>query len=295
MGAIPMLGDEKSRLLQTLTDAEALNKSIQEEAQRLVAAGQSGRDHAGALKQFVNSVPMSPQQVRGLTTDWQNHNDHARTTLHGLREVGLTFQSSGYSVMAGTSTATTQSFSFDIATDVGGVPNRTPIPPEATRAAQHLVALAQREDVQTKVVAAVTRCELHRTGAGHRSTLDLLNESREALEQPSSVETAPTAALIRLREAIDRAVTDLLSRCKGQEPAQGWKRKVVSIGRRCNTAAAQPEHFERVAEAIATEIDLLSGAKERPMQRDQVVLAYYDGLKVLLALLELIDESRLRN
>lgn len=277
---------EREKVLGLLDEAEKGGAGLQEQAQQIAEKAQSVRDDALITRRIVASgMQLSPAKLKQLETTWRQQNDANRSWAHELRET---------IVIYGATATGTNVVSTSTVTEMNAAIVVSPSNAALSYAVKHYAALAERGNAADQVRAALTRCALDRRQGDLRSALDLLDDADRAVRQPSGTATSPTAVLIPLREAIGAAVQELLKRRPKQEPASTWVEKVLSIGTGCGRADLPEGYFQRLADLTSEKMNRLSGAKERAMTREAVLVEYYDGLKHLSALLDGVDEKKFR-
>ena len=127
----------------------------------------------------------------------------------------------------------------------------------------------------------------------HKPT-DLLQEAKGALSRPVIAEGGPVSILVTLREWIDAVVTELVRRRPKREKIRGWSNKIVSVGTQCARSALPIGHFDRLGIDAETPMNQLLGPKQADMERSELAEFFNRGLLFLNALMDSIDESRLR-
>jgi hypothetical protein len=135
---------------------------------------------------------------------------------------------------------------------------------------------------------------LNSRGGTARSALDLLNEAQAALEYPVDKDVSPTSVSISLRESINAAITELIRGRPVQEKAQGWNDKVLSLGRHCGHSGVPTAQFQRLGAETENLMNKLSGHKQGSVSRDAMNELFIEGINLLNALLDSIDESKLK-
>ena len=138
------------------------------------------------------------------------------------------------------------------------------------------------------------RLGLEARGGSLRSPLQLLAEARGALEQPTVHEAGPVSVLIALRECILSTISELLRRRPTQEAASKTREKLTSLGRQAGRSALDEPHFERLAVEVDKLLNELSRAKQSGIPRQELTASFNSGVLLLNALMQSIDETRLR-
>ncbi|MGE3910459.1 MAG: hypothetical protein AB7K36_13955 [Chloroflexota bacterium] len=143
------------------------------------------------------------------------------------------------------------------------------------------------------------RSSMQRLGLDHfrgaaRTPLGFLEEAQNALDRSVGGDDGATSVLISLRQCIDTSITELIRRRATQEPATSWPKKIQSLGRQASRPRLHREHFDVLAVQVDREMSLLSGAKHNAMSRSELTGAFSRGLLLLNAILESVDEGKLR-
>ena len=79
-----------------------------------------------------------------------------------------------------------------------------------------------------------------------------------------------------------------------QELTPKVRDKLASLGRHCARPGLDEAHFERLAADADVLLNEFSGAKQTEMPRQQLSEFFHRGLLLLNALMNSIDENRLR-
>ncbi len=114
------------------------------------------------------------------------------------------------------------------------------------------------------------------------------------MERPVVGDGGAVSVLISLRESIGAVIAELVRRRPRQEEAKGWSAKVVSVGSQCARPSLSADHFSRLGADADRLMNQLSGAKQAGMDRTQLMWYFNRGLLFLNALVDSIDESKLR-
>ena len=126
------------------------------------------------------------------------------------------------------------------------------------------------------------------------SALDHYRRAHSAYNQPSDATPDQKAVLIGMRECISRVLADLLGKCPGQERARSLKTKVKSIARRIGKPGIAPGSVDGLATDVYDLCDELSTGKQKAYGDATLRRLYLQSIGVLKALLEMLDESRMR-
>lgn len=280
----------KDKLLKVLKDAEDTAAPLENKGQEVVRIARNSRDLAKSFSKFIDAVPASNSVIsqhdwNELTKTWQSHNDSARDLTRVLTEAIPGYALRAQVTALSTSSTVTASFAVRI--------NFPMIEPALQKAAKEMDAIFQREPLMSNVRAAFVQFDLDRSQGTRRSPLNLLMDSRLALEHPAGDESSPVGVLIALREAIDGVITEVLRRCPGQEPTRHFNDKILSIGRRCSKAGVPSNYFDVLGARGIKLHDTLSNTKQTSVSRDQLFLLFDEGLLFLQAFLDGLDKTKL--
>jgi hypothetical protein len=274
--------EKKDELLRELSDVEQQAQRLETFGQDVVRSARLSRDVVPPIRDIVSRLPsgaLSPD-------DWDRQIEGWRSWKAGASELEK-FDTAANSFaalsFAGTNTSTQAFLAIYEARY-----------PEIEAAASRLHQVFERFPLSGQARSSMQRLGLATRAGDYRTPLELFNDAQAALERPASRAVAPASVLIPLRECIDSAISELLRRRPQQEPAGRLREKLMSIGRQCARPGLHGPHFERLAadgEALNRD---LSSAKQAEMSREQLNKQFHRGLLFLNALLDSIDESRLR-
>jgi len=154
--------------------------------------------------------------------------------------------------------------------------------------------LLEKSNLNKELEKEVRRLNLTTSQGGHESVLSLVQQAEQAFNIPSVKEISPSAVLIPLREAINRAFDDLLKRRPKQEKAKSRRDKTISICEQCLRSGVAKEQIELLANEANDLNNLLSAAKQAVMNRNQVRELMNRGFVFLRNFLGIIDENKMR-
>jgi hypothetical protein len=277
----------KDELLKIVRDTGTEAASLVSKGRDLVKQGQFIHDLASHTEDFITCVPCDdnlPKEAwRDQKSQW--HALHAGVTKanESLRNVPL------MTIADSTSVATTTVISDVL---VASLPTSAQIP--ARKAYQRYEEFLEESNLLQDLHTEIRRLSLDRCPSGGESCLSLLQKSEDAFKIPSGPEGNGIGVLIPLRESINRAYADLLSRRPRQGKAGNPGDKVRSICSQACHPAVDSAQIERLAQQADDLNDYLSGAKQGGMTRTQIREAVNRGLVFFLAFLRMIDETRLR-
>jgi hypothetical protein len=166
--------------------------------------------------------------------------------------------------------------------------------PVVTAAKAQLASIANATAQMDDVRNCMLRLGLNIRVAS-RSTLELLEDAKLALDQPQTPnadEALPV--LIALRESILSSLDQLIKRRSIQEPAGKIQEKIKSLGNQCGRPSLQSSFFDRLGTDGADLLNRLSGKKQATMPRSEIMNLFNEGLLFLRTLLEALDETKLR-
>jgi len=169
-----------------------------------------------------------------------------------------------------------------------------PPTPEIQAARAQFNQVLERAPLVETARLSLRRLKLDHRGGGDRTPLEILEQAKAALDRPSLAEAESLPVLVALRECIDASIAELVRRRLEQEPAGSIRDKLPSLGRHCARPDLDADHFDRLATDWHSLSNRLSGAKQAKLSRQQVSELFHQGLVFLNALLDSIDETRLR-
>jgi len=264
----------KADILQKLTDQDTDAKKIESLFKQGAKAVRDVRDTNAYLRTIVSEAPsdviLSPQMAQfsnGLT-EW-------RSAAKSVLDTSTLCNSLMAACSGVTNTANTAVVFCDL----------FPVTPILTKAKRQFFDVQKPADQAEKARASLGRLGLD---------LRLLDEAMGAIESPVSGEAGPISVLIPLRERIHQVIDSLLKRRPKQEETGKIGEKIRSIGQQCARPALPVDHFERLANDAGPLIKDLSGVKDKDLSRESVRVLLVRGLTFLNAILDGIDEGKLR-
>jgi hypothetical protein len=261
-------------------------ESLEGLAQDTVQHARFARDAAGPMRDIVSQLPADSL----LPKQWEDQKQVVRSWLEVAGQVQTT--RTLINTFGATSYAAINTTSSTLFMKVGSIQSPTPIMQVATA---KLNQIFERTPLVETARASMRRLRLDDRGESDRQTpLEILDQAKAALDRPSLPERESLSVLIGLRECINAAIGKLLLRRPRQEPASKPRDKLTSLGCQSARPGLRVGHFE----GLATEWDSLSndlaGAKQGRLSRQQVSELFNRGVLFLNALLESIDETKLR-
>lgn len=272
---------KKKELLHILAGVEPMAAEIESMGQEIIYGARLTRDVASPTRDIITNLPagsLQPGQLDNLLASWR---DLTESTSQ-LKRVQPAVSS--FAAIASGTTNTTVSFITTVSF----------VPEQAQDGKKRLFQVFERSPLVDRVRSSMIRLGLNSRGGTARSALDLLNEAQAALEYPVVKDGGPTAVFISLRESINAAITELIRRRPVQERAQGWNDKVLSLGQHCGDSGVPTAQFQRLGAETENLMNKLSGYKQDSVSRDAMNELFIEGVNLLNALLDSIDEGKLK-
>ena len=272
---------KKAKLLHILKDVDSVAATIESLGQGMIHAARLSRDVASPMLDIITNLPtgsLEPGQLDIILASWGDWTDSANQ-LKGSQPALSSF----VAVSSGTTN-----------TAVSFVLNNFFPSQQVQEAKTKLFQVLDRSPLVEQVRSSMIRLGLNSRGGTSRTALDLLDEAQAALERPVVKDGGPTSVLISLRESIDAAITELIRRRPVQEKAHGWNGKVLSLGQHCAYSGLPTAHFDRLGTETDRLMDRLSSYKQDRLHRDAMNELFMEGITLLKALLDGIDESKLK-
>jgi hypothetical protein len=277
----------KDKLLRLLSDVEPEARRLEELGQDIIRSARLARDMAAPLYQVVSQVPndaLQPDVCDRQIEGWRSWQDVAGRLIVASTTVN-TFRAVSQVV------ANTCSSEFVVSSEVP-LPGPVEVVVEAGKL--RLRRTLDRTPLLDEARSSMQRLGLDSRGGGLRAPIDLLDEACGALEQPVVSGGRATSVLIPLRECIEAALSELLRRRPLQEPASKVAGKLTSIGRQCARVDLPPGHFERLGADGDILLNDLSSTKQADLPREQLSALFNRGLLFLNALMNSLEERRLK-
>jgi hypothetical protein len=281
---------KKDKFLQILSKAKYAAKKLASKGREFVKQGQFAADLAACNEEFIHHFPddsfLSPAQWDDQIAAWNGLGQYADVVILQLDNMSQFI----IPAVTGTSLASSTVISS------GYIP-RLPISSQdaARKTYEGYEQLLERSNLVSEIEIEIHRLGLASSAPESKSILSLILQSKHALEVPSMGEVSPPAVLIPLREAINRALADLLRKRPRQEKARAIQDKVRSIcGQVCKpfVDGRQIAQLEQEAHDLNHE---LSEAKQRSMMRERVRELMNRGFVFLLSLLRTLDENKMHH
>jgi hypothetical protein len=276
---------KKDEVLKLINDVDARATRLEGLAQDVVESARRLLDTVKPYRSLISELPA----VSHTSSQW----DHAINMLRGVQASVREIELSALSVSAlraqSFGMSSTSNTTISIVRD-----GRVPLTPTIKLAISQLNEAMERSPLADTALSSLRRLGLDRRAGDARSPLELLEDAKAALDRPSRPDGSPASVLILLRECILAAVAEMLRRRPVQEPTRGTRDKLTSLGQHCARQGLKTDHFERLATNMDSVVNELSGAKQAQMSRQWVSELFNQGLTLLNALLESIDETLLR-
>ena len=281
------LKKKKEELLGILTAAEHDAQSLISKGREIIQTGQFISDLSRYNKEFVQLIPddsyIPADRWENQLFAWQN--------VH--KQVDVANSSHNLVLTDSSSTSAAVSASSIISTMViSTLPQDTQ--DKAIVIFHKFEQLMEQSDLFKKIGDEIHRLGVSTTSSGKASPLSLLKQAEQAFKAPSVDEASPSAVLIPLREAINGVFVALLPKRLQQEETGGNQKKLLSICKQCSRDGVDSKQIENLAKKAHDLNDILSGAKQKKLSRDQVREFMNRGLVFLLAFLQMLDEQKMR-
>jgi hypothetical protein len=287
---------EKDELLKGLEEAEREAKRIEDTAKDALQNARLVRDTAPQLRILYQEIPVS-----GLSAqEWARQNQNVQLWLGVAKSMPPTVtEVSTFAALSQAVTNTAMSgvmvpFPLRLPPSPPAPPTPSPHPLAVQQATERLAAIVEKYPSMDQARAEIRRLGLDTRGGDSKSPLQLLEESRVALDMPVSSDGGATGVLLGLRGCINACVSELIRRRPVQEEAKTWKAKVASLGRHCGRTGLGTAHFDNLGIEAEAMNDRLSAGKDKGVNRPEVQQLFTQGLLFLVSMLTSIDESKLR-
>ncbi len=281
---------KKNELVRLLSYVESQAPNLEAIGQDIARSARLSRDVASCLRGLVSQVPrdnlVPDEQWDQQIDSWRSWEAVANGLL-GSR----TLVNSFVAVSEATTLATSGAMFEDTFISPAFPPLQEAIETTKTRFSQ----IVERFPLADEARASMKRLHLDLRGGTYRTAMELLDEAEGALDRPVFHEGGPVSVLIPLRECINAAVSELIRRRPTQEPASKIQDKIASVGQQCARPGLQQDYFKRLGADVAKLLNNLSAAKQADVPRERLTQFFHRGLLFLNALMNGIDESRLRS
>lgn len=129
---------------------------------------------------------------------------------------------------------------------------------------------------------------------GEKSPLEQFEIAHTSFLNPVTEDNPVSTSLLPLRECIDTVVASLIRMRPHQEPAQGHRNKIISIGIQLKKTSFPQTIVEELADQWHSLHDDLSGSKKKNITRDDWLARLNRGTSFLHGLLNGLDPHKLR-
>ena len=140
----------------------------------------------------------------------------------------------------------------------------------------------------------IARLGLDTSTGKQRSVLDIFRTANAELDRPSDQSNSGSSVLLNIREAVNKAISELLQRRQVQERVKSLSDKICSICNQCAYAhftSTQVQGLIWNAEAVIRET---SESKQMVLDRAEVQRRFSHACAFLQTLLGAVDEKKLR-
>jgi len=273
---------KKQELLDLLAQAPEKAERLESLGRTIQQSAQLAREVAAPTREIMSEVPaesLPPEEWGHQVSVWTAWLDDA-SKLERSATLINTFGATSYAV---TST------SGSVVSVVAGSSILTPTP--RTKAARsQLNQVLKRTPLMEGARLGIRRLKLDQREGDRRTPMELLEEAR------SSFGSGPTSDLIPMRECILATTAELVRRRATQEPTgRKFSEKMATLAGQCARDGLPATHFEVLGADGDRLLDDLSKSKQAGLSREEVSELFYRSLALLNALLDSIDETRLRS
>jgi hypothetical protein len=276
---------QKDDLDHVLADVEAEAAKLETTGKEMIQAARLARDVVAPMRDMIGHLPSRSfrfGEIARETASWRFWCQAAGQLQAALPTVTILNSATSGAINTTMTTVTTY------------FPAGSPIPQEVQEAKAKLFRAVDRSPQADQARSSMRRLGLDARGGTARTALALLDDAQAALERPVMGEGSPTSVLVTLRESIIAAIAELLRRRRGQEETGSWRAKVESLGRHCGRPGLPSAHFERLRDDTDQLLKQLSGFKQGRASREEINERFLAGVTHFNALLDSIDESKLR-
>jgi hypothetical protein len=279
----------KDKLVRLLSDVETQAQRLETLGQDIARSARLSRDVVSPVRDLVSQLPadvLTSGHWDRLVESWR---------LWQIKAGELATSHTAVNSFNAVSFTVTSTSSEAIAVVVRSSPLSSQIPADIESTMSRFHQTLERFPLIDNARSSMKRLRLDVRRGSKRTPMELLNEAQEALERPVSQEGGTVSILIALRECIHSTIGDLLRRRPTQEAAARFRDKLASLGRQCARPGLQEPHFDRMAADADVLLNDLSGTKQADLPRQQLIKLFHRGLLFLNALMNSVDESRLRS
>lgn len=281
---------KKNELLRLLSAVESQAPNLEALGQDIARSARLSRDIASCVRDLVSQIPhdnLVPDEQWNQQIDGWRSWEAVANGLQGSHTLVNSFVA-----VSEATTVTTSGAMFDL-TFIS--PASPPLQKAIETAKTRFSQAVERFPLADEARASMKRLHLDSRGGTYRTAMELLIEAEGALDRPVFNEGGPVSVLIPLRECINVAVSELIRRRPTQEPASKIQDKIASIGQQCARPGLVQDHFACLGANATKLLDDLSAAKQAEVSRERLTEIFHRGLLLLNALMNSIDEARLRS
>lgn len=277
----------KIKLIELIKKTEKEADILTSQGRSLIQHGQHISDLANYTNKFIQLVPddsfYTPQQWDSYCSEWGNAYNRIDATNQLLGDTkSLVFTVNSTATASGTAVSSVI---------IPILPEN--VQEEAWSVYESFEQVIEQTDFLVEIEKEIKRLKLS-SPKNKESIFSLIQQGKNSFSAPSVKDISPAAVLIPIREAINRTFADLLPKRPIQEKSSGNREKVSSICTQCCQFDIKAEQIEHLANEAYNLNDLLSGAKQTKLNRDEVREYMNRALLFLLTFLQAIDENKLR-
>lgn len=279
---------KKDELLDILKNVKRDAHDITSKGREIVEKGQYMSDLASCNEEYIRCLPndsaLSQKQWDTQINSWGRLHNVATSAIDIYGKMDhLNFATDSTSVSSSAAISTV------------AIPNLPPPSQEPARQAfARFSNIIEKSNQIKEIEHEIDRLGLTVSPLNRESILSLLSQAEKSFKAPSVLGVSPTAVLIPIREAINRAFADLLPKRLKQETAKRIHEKVQSMCSQCSHDEVDNTQIELLATEAFDLINLLSTAKQETMNRETVREYMNRGFLFLRSFLRTLDENKLK-
>jgi len=279
---------KKETLLDVILEASDGAAKAEKIGQELVQSARFSLDIAACMRQTLEALPndesLRSEQWNQCIGSWQT-----------LKDAVVSIQGSKTEVQSFSANATATGLTVStIVSDLNSYVFPAPVKNILVQTTSRLSNIVDRDATSSNILTEMKRLHLDIRGGDRQTAVELFEQAKAAIDRPTLGEGSPIAILIALRESIDAIIDELIKRRLFQEPAKKVRDKISSIGRQSGRLGLTEDHFARLGDDASRLRDDLSGGKQDSVSRAELTSLFQRTTLFLKALLQSIDETKLK-
>ena len=282
-----------ANLLRILGQVENTAEGLVLRGQGIVRTAEESRAVAHDLQNVIHELPsghVPAGELQHLTSVFGAQQRQQESLMSAIDSRTL-------SATTTTSTLTASTLVLGTWSTVAALPSVAGTAPGSlgpTPAQQQLLQTIRRYSATNEMLRRLQTLRV-KSHASVRYPVDLLQEAGRALTVPSGPQPTITGVLIPAREGITGLVMALLDRLPRRAQGKNWREKVVAIGVQVGLPGLDSTHFENLGQNLEQLVQSLSQGKQKDLSRDIIDQRFDAALRFVLALLDSVDQSKVRS